>query len=92
MTEETDIRIITDTNGMQFALPVSFIGMLVPSLRSRSLLLSALTAGAAALVFAGLPYNLGLISAALLGVLVGVVSARWDAPLHAPAQAQEGSA
>jgi 4-azaleucine resistance transporter AzlC len=66
--------------GLEVALPVTFIGMLVPSLRRRSLLLSALAAGAGALVFAGLPNRLGLIAAALLGVAVGVLASPWDAP------------
>jgi 4-azaleucine resistance transporter AzlC len=64
--------------GLEFALPVSFIGMLIPGLRSRSMVLCALAAGAGALVFAGLPNQLGLIVAALLGVGVGVVASRFD--------------
>ncbi len=77
--------------GLEFALPVSFIGMLIPSLRRRSLLLSALAAGAAAVVFAGLPNRLGLIAAALVGVVVGILAAPYDAPdvAHTPAPADE---
>lgn len=66
--------------GLEFALPVTFIGMLVPSLRQRSMVLSVLAAGSAALVFAGLPNKLGLIIAALLGVVVGMAATRFDAP------------
>jgi len=65
--------------GLEFAMPVTFIGIVIPSLKSRSLVLSALAAGAGALVFAGLPNKLGLIVAALLGVLVGVLAAPYDA-------------
>ena len=60
--------------GLEFALPVTFIGMLVPALRSRPVLLSALVAGAAALLLHGLPNQLGLMAAALLGVGAGVLA------------------
>jgi 4-azaleucine resistance transporter AzlC len=66
--------------GLDFALPITFIGMLVPSIRQRSVLLCVLAAGAGALVFAGLPHNLGLMVAALLGVGVGVLAGRFDRP------------
>jgi 4-azaleucine resistance transporter AzlC len=66
--------------GLDFALPVTFIGMLVPTIRQRSVLLSVLAAGAGALVFAGLPHMLGLPAAALLGVGVGVLAGRFDPP------------
>ncbi|MEZ4613192.1 MAG: AzlC family ABC transporter permease [Caldilineaceae bacterium] len=62
--------------GLEFALPVTFIGMLVPALRSRPVLLSALVAGAAALLLHGLPNQLGLMAAALLGVGAGVLASR----------------
>lgn len=62
--------------GLEFALPVTFIGILVPSLRSRPMLLSALVAGATALVLHGLPNQLGLMAAALLGVVASVAARR----------------
>lgn len=77
--------------GLEIALPITFIGMLVPSLRRRSLLLSALAAGAGALAFAGLPNNLGLMAAALLGVRVGVLAAPYDRT-EQPAPAPERQA
>lgn len=60
--------------GLDFALPVTFIGMLMPSLRSRPMLLSALAAGATAILLHGLPNQLGLIAAALTGVGAGVAT------------------
>ena len=51
--------------GLDFALVVTFIGMLVPGLRSRPVVICAGVAGATALVAAGLPNRLGLIAAAL---------------------------
>ena len=64
--------------GLEFALPLTFIGMLVPSIRTRSVLWASLSAGCAALFFSGLPNRLGLIVAILIGVGVGVVTQRFD--------------
>ena len=62
--------------GLDFALVVTFIGMLVPSLRTRSIVICVLVAGASAVIFAGLPSRLGLIVATLLGVMAGVLASR----------------
>jgi 4-azaleucine resistance transporter AzlC len=54
--------------GLDFALDVTFIGMLIPMVRHRPALVAALVAGVTALLAHGLPNQLGLIVAALLGV------------------------
>jgi len=59
--------------GLDFALPVTFIGMLVPMLRDRPIIASALVGGGTALLFSGLPNQLGLIVATLLAVIAGVL-------------------
>jgi 4-azaleucine resistance transporter AzlC len=64
--------------GLDFALAVTFIGMVVPGLRVRSVAVSVAVAAASALAFNGLPNKLGLIVAALLGVAAGVAAGRWD--------------
>ncbi len=53
-------------------MAATFIGIVVPLLRTRPMLASALAAAAVALVARGLPYKLGLMLAALAGVAVGV--------------------
>ena len=58
---------------LDFALPLTFIAMLVPVLHDRPAIAAALTAGIVALVAFSLPYNLGLILAALVGIVVGTV-------------------
>ena len=58
---------------LDFALPLTFIAMLVPVLRGRPAIAAALSAGLVALVAFSLPYKLGLILAALVGILVGMV-------------------
>lgn len=62
--------------GLDFALAVTFIGMLVPGLRSRPVVACVVVAAAAAFLFAGLPNRLGLIVASLLGVAAGMVAQR----------------
>lgn len=62
--------------GLDFALVVTFIGMLVPGLRTRPLVAAALAAGAVSLLAAGLPNRLGLIAATLCGVAAGVLVER----------------
>jgi len=56
---------------LDFALPLTFIAMVVPVLRGRPHVAAALSAGVVALVAYSLPYKLGLILAALVGIAIG---------------------
>jgi predicted branched-subunit amino acid permease len=56
---------------LDFAMPITFIAMIAPMLRSLPHLVSAGVAVTAALVFAGLPLNLGLIVSAVIGMMAG---------------------
>jgi 4-azaleucine resistance transporter AzlC len=56
---------------LAFALPLTFIAMVVPSLKTRPAIASALSAGVTAVLAYSLPYRLGLILAALVGIAVG---------------------
>ena len=56
---------------LDFALPLTFIAMVVPILKKRPLIAAALSAGVAALLAFHLPFKLGLILAALIGITVG---------------------
>jgi len=57
--------------GLDFAMVVTFIGIVVPLLTSRPMLVCAVVAGGVGLLANGLPNNLGLIVAALLGIAAG---------------------
>jgi predicted branched-subunit amino acid permease len=57
--------------GLDFALPLTFIAIVVPLLTDRARIAAALSAGACALLLAGLPWKLGLFAAALTGIGVG---------------------
>ncbi|MFZ1492177.1 MAG: AzlC family ABC transporter permease [Candidatus Competibacter denitrificans] len=56
---------------LDFALPLTFIAIVVPLIRSRAMLLAAGVAGGVALLAAGLPFKLGLLAAALAGMAAG---------------------
>ncbi|MCW5875864.1 MAG: AzlC family ABC transporter permease [Anaerolineales bacterium] len=67
--------------GLDFAMVVTFLGMLVPMLKDRPIWIAALVAGATALLAQGLPNQLGLMLAALLGVAAGALAERaWPLP------------
>lgn len=58
---------------LDFALPLTFIALLMPVLRNRPAVMAALSAGLVALLAYNLPFKLGLILAALTGILVGTL-------------------
>lgn len=58
--------------GLDFAMLATFIGIVVPLLRNLPQVAAALVAGAVAVACHGLPYQLGLLVAALAGIVVGV--------------------
>ncbi len=60
--------------GLDFALSVTFIGMLVPLMKSRPVLASVIVASVVAVITNPLPNKIGLIIAALAGVAAGVIA------------------
>jgi len=69
---------------LDFTLPLTFIGLGVPTLDNRPTLAAALVGGAAAVALAGLPYRLGLMIAALAGIIAGLwVDRRANLPSEA---------
>lgn len=62
--------------GLDFAMVVTFIGLLVPMFKDSPTLAAALAAGATALLANGLPHQLGLLLAALVGIAAGVLVER----------------
>lgn len=57
---------------LEFAIPLVFIAVLVSQVDDASAVVAALVAGAASILGAGLPVNLGLVVAAIVGTAVGV--------------------
>lgn len=64
---------IPEAWSLDFALPLTFIAMVVPALKGRPYVAAALSAGVTALVAYSLPYKLGLILAAVVGIIVGTI-------------------
>lgn len=58
--------------GLDFAMVATFIGMTIPYLKTRPMVATVLVAGVAALLARSLPHQLGIMVAAIAGILVGV--------------------
>ena len=58
---------------LDFALPLTFIAMVIPVLLDKPLIAAAVSAGLVALLANSLPFKLGLILAAFVGILVGLL-------------------
>ena len=62
---------IPESFALDFALPITFLAIISPMLRTRAHVAAALVSIISALIFAGLPYNLGLFVAGILGMMTG---------------------
>jgi len=62
---------IPESWSLDFALPLTFIAMVVPVLKGKPYIAASLSAGMVALSAYSLPFRLGLILAALVGIVVG---------------------
>ena len=60
--------------GLEFAFPLSFMALMFAALKDRPTVIAALVGGITAVITKGLPYNLGLIIAALFGIFAGVIA------------------
>jgi len=63
--------------GLHFALPATFIGLLVPLLRTRGAWVTLIMAGAVALLAAGLPGRLDIMLAIIVAASAGWGVDRW---------------
>lgn len=62
---------------LDFAVPLAFIAIIAPGLRSLAHVAAALVAIVLSLLLAGLPYSLGLLLAGLAGMVTGAQTERW---------------
>lgn len=77
---------LPDGLGLDLAVPLTFIALLVPAVEDRPTLIAALVGGTVAVVAHGLPLQLGLLVGAVAGIIAGVVAdphitARPDRPV-----------
>ena len=68
---------IPDAVALDFALPITFIALLAPMLRTLAHLAAAGTSVAAALALSFLPYNLGLLVAGVVAMIAGARTEVW---------------
>lgn len=66
--------LVPESWGLDFAFPLSFMALMFAALKDRPAVLAALVGGLSAVLARGLPYNLGLVLAALLGIGAGVLA------------------
>lgn len=64
---------IPESVPLAFAVPLTFLALLVPAVKDRPTAAAALVGGAVAMLGIGLPYNLGLLAGALTGIVAGVL-------------------
>ncbi|MGV8917185.1 MAG: AzlC family ABC transporter permease [Pseudomonas sp.] len=78
---------IPDSWSLTFAVPLSFLALLVPGIRGAPTLAAAAVGGLIAVLAVNLPYNLGLITASIGGIVAGMLveSARKNTSRRTPA-------
>lgn len=59
---------------LEFAVPLVFLALLAPAVDNPASAIAAGAAGAGAVVLAGLPFNLGLVTGALVGIVAGALA------------------
>lgn len=62
---------IPEWMALDFAVPICFLAIIAPMMRTLAHMLAAVTSIVLALVLSGLPYNLGLLGAAAVAMMVG---------------------
>ncbi|MEI8131594.1 MAG: AzlC family ABC transporter permease [Leptolinea sp.] len=62
---------------LDFTIALTFLALSVPSIRDRSTAVAAITGGVAAILLRGMPYQLGLVTAAILGIAAGFGVEKW---------------
>ncbi|MEE1920959.1 AzlC family ABC transporter permease [Pseudomonas sp. 148P] len=65
---------IPESWSLGFAIPLSFLALLVPGIRNLPALVAAIVGGGIAVAAVDLPYNLGLVTASIGGVIAGVTA------------------
>ncbi len=70
--------------GLDFVVPLTFLAIIAPALRTLAHVGAALTSVTAVLLLAWIPWNLGLLVAGILGMIVGAEIERRLTPSGAP--------
>lgn len=68
---------IPDWMALDFAVPICFLAIIAPMMRTLAHMLAAVVSIVCALLLAGVPYNLGLLAAAVIAMMVGAQAELW---------------
>ncbi|MEM9265927.1 MAG: AzlC family ABC transporter permease [Cyanobacteria bacterium P01_F01_bin.13] len=68
--------------GLDFAMVATFIGMTIPYLTNRPMVATVIVSGITALLARGLPHQLGLMVAAIAGILTGILIENYQEKTH----------
>jgi predicted branched-subunit amino acid permease len=67
---------VPESWSLDFAIPLVFLALLIPALRTRPAAVAAVVGGVVAVLAHDVSYNLGLMIGALAGIVAGVVAER----------------
>lgn len=81
---------IPEAWSLNFTIPLSFLALLIPGIRNAATLSAAVVGGSLAVLAVDLPYNLGMLTASLGGVIAGltVEHLRKDSPVAKGSEAE----
>jgi predicted branched-subunit amino acid permease len=68
---------IPESWSLEFAIPLTFMALLVLAVKDKPGMLAAAVGGGVAVAAIGLPYHLGLVAGTASGIAAGMVSERW---------------
>ena len=68
---------IPEWMALDFAVPICFLAIIAPMMRTSAHMLAAVTSIVCALLLGGVPYNLGLLVAAVIAMIVGAQVEVW---------------
>jgi predicted branched-subunit amino acid permease len=69
--------VIPDSWSLEFAIPLTFLALLIIAVRTKPALVAAIAGGIVAVGAIDLPYGLGLMAGAVAGIAAGMISERW---------------
>lgn len=61
---------------LEFAIPLTFLALAIPAIKDKPTAVAALVSGSAVLLLTGFPFNLGMLTAILLGIISGLLCER----------------
>lgn len=74
-----DVLDASTRDALGFTLPLIFTSIVVPTLINRPTILAAVVASIAGVILAPMPNKLGLLIAAGIGIMAGVIAEQWQA-------------